>query len=180
MSLDLLLFRTSPYIGLPLSLLGWLGWLLLLAGFALLARKWRAYQKSWKGRRNIGLLLLLVFGLLLFVFQVRQSEVAVVTTFGNPTRPITDPGAYLKWPWPIQKVDLYDNRVQTTAVTGEETAPRPSSATRASAPGAVSFFQSELGRAWPGAGRRGGGLGGAAGPEDAGRARDGGAQADPR
>ncbi len=61
----------------------------------------------------IGLLLLLVFGLLLFVFQVRQSEVAVVTTFGNPTRPITDPGAYLKWPWPIQKVYKFDKRVQT-------------------------------------------------------------------
>ena len=60
----------------------------------------------------IGLLLIIVFGLLLFVFQVRQSEVAVVTTFGNPTRPITQPGAYLKWPWPIQKVWWFDQRVQ--------------------------------------------------------------------
>jgi modulator of FtsH protease HflC len=60
----------------------------------------------------IGLLLIVVFGLLLFVFQVRQSDVAVVTTFGNPTRPITDPGAYLKWPWPIQKVWTFDKRVQ--------------------------------------------------------------------
>jgi membrane protease subunit HflC len=60
----------------------------------------------------IGLLLIIVFGLLLFVFQVRQSEVAVVTTFGNPTRPITKPGAYLKWPWPIQKVWWFDQREQ--------------------------------------------------------------------
>ncbi len=60
----------------------------------------------------IGVLLIIVFGLLLFVFQVRQSEVAVVTTFGNPTRPITQPGAYLKWPWPIQKVWWFDQRVQ--------------------------------------------------------------------
>jgi len=60
----------------------------------------------------IGLLLIIVFGLLLFVFQVRQSQVAVVTTFGNPTRPITQPGAYLKWPWPIQKVWWFDRRVQ--------------------------------------------------------------------
>jgi membrane protease subunit HflC len=60
----------------------------------------------------IGLLLILVFGLLLFVFQVRQSEVAVVTTFGRPTRPITDPGAHLKWPWPIQRVYKFDQRVQ--------------------------------------------------------------------
>jgi modulator of FtsH protease HflC len=60
----------------------------------------------------IGLLLIVVFGLLLFVFQVRQSQVAVVTTFGNPTRPITQPGPYLKWPWPIQKVWWFDQRVQ--------------------------------------------------------------------
>ena len=60
----------------------------------------------------IGLLLIIVFGLLLFVFQVRQSEVAVVTTFGKPTRPITQPGPYLKWPWPIQKVWWFDQRVQ--------------------------------------------------------------------
>ncbi len=60
----------------------------------------------------IGLLLIIVFALLLFVFQVRQSEVAVVTTFGKPTRPITQPGAYLKWPWPIQKVWWFDQRVQ--------------------------------------------------------------------
>src|SRR5262245_43794570 len=60
----------------------------------------------------IGALLLLIVVLLLFCFQVRQSEVAVVTTFGNPTRPITDPGAYLKWPWPIQRVNKFDHRVQ--------------------------------------------------------------------
>ena len=43
---------------------------------------------------------------------MRQSEVAVVTTFGKPTRPITQPGPYLKWPWPIQKVWFFDQRVQ--------------------------------------------------------------------
>ena len=60
----------------------------------------------------IGILLIIIFGLLLFVFQVRTTEVAVVTTFGNPTRPITEPGPYLKWPWPIQKVWTFDKRVQ--------------------------------------------------------------------
>jgi modulator of FtsH protease HflC len=60
----------------------------------------------------IGLLLILIFGLWLFVFQVRTTEVAVVTTFGNPTRPLTEPGAYFKWPWPIQKVWSFDKRVQ--------------------------------------------------------------------
>ena len=60
----------------------------------------------------IGLLLILVFGLLLFTFQVRTTEVAVVTTFGDPTRPITEPNLYFKWPWPIQKVWTFDRRVQ--------------------------------------------------------------------
>jgi modulator of FtsH protease HflC len=60
----------------------------------------------------IGLLLILIFGLLLFTFQVRTTEVAVVTTFGNPTRPITAPNLYFKWPWPIQKVWWFDRRVQ--------------------------------------------------------------------
>jgi membrane protease subunit HflC len=60
----------------------------------------------------IGILLIVIFGLWLFVFQVRTTEVAVVTTFGKPTRPLTDPGAYLKWPWPIQKVWTFDKRVQ--------------------------------------------------------------------
>jgi membrane protease subunit HflC len=48
----------------------------------------------------------------LFVFQLRQSEVAVVTTFGKATRPIIEPGAHFKLPWPIQKVYKFDQRVQ--------------------------------------------------------------------
>jgi membrane protease subunit HflC len=60
----------------------------------------------------IGLLLILIFGLLLFTFQVRTTQVAVVTTFGKATRPITEPGFYWKAPWPIQKVWSFDRRVQ--------------------------------------------------------------------
>src|SRR5271170_2980408 len=61
----------------------------------------------------IGAVLVVIFALLLFVFQVRKSEIAVVTTFGKPgAQPITEPGAYFKWPWPIQKVYKFDNRVQ--------------------------------------------------------------------
>ena len=61
----------------------------------------------------IGAVLVLIFALLLFVFQVRQSETAVVATFGKPTSQNYDqPGAYFKWPWPIQKVYKYDQRVQ--------------------------------------------------------------------
>jgi len=60
----------------------------------------------------IGVLILVIFGFLLFTFQVRQSEVAVVTTFGNPVRLITEPGINAKWPRPIQRVYKFDQRTQ--------------------------------------------------------------------
>ena len=69
----------------------------------------------------IGSLLLALFLLLLFLFQVRQTEVAVVTTFGKATRPITEPGLYLKWPWPVQKVTKLDRRLQSFEGKFEET-----------------------------------------------------------
>ena len=60
----------------------------------------------------IGAVLVVIFALLLFVFQVRQSEVVVITTFGKPTRVLDQPGPYLKWPWPIQQVNRFDERIQ--------------------------------------------------------------------
>lgn len=60
----------------------------------------------------VGALLIIIFGLLLFLFQVRVSEVAVVTTFGKPARQITNAGLYAKAPWPIQKVHKLDKRIQ--------------------------------------------------------------------
>ena len=61
----------------------------------------------------VGAVLVVIFALLLFTFQVRQSEVALVLTFGKPSRaPITEPGLYFKWPWPIQRVYRFDGRVQ--------------------------------------------------------------------
>jgi modulator of FtsH protease HflC len=63
---------------------------------------------------TVGALLIVIFILLLFTFQVRQTEVALVTTFDRPsTNYITDPGFKLKWPTPIQKVYKFDKRVQT-------------------------------------------------------------------
>jgi modulator of FtsH protease HflC len=61
---------------------------------------------------TIGALLILIFALLLFMYQVRTTEVAVVTTFGRPTLDVTNAGAYFKWPWPVQKVYYFDKRVQ--------------------------------------------------------------------
>jgi len=60
----------------------------------------------------VGALLLVIFGLLLFVFQVRKSEVVVVTTFGKPTGVRTNAGPYFRWPPPIQLIHRFDQRVQ--------------------------------------------------------------------
>jgi modulator of FtsH protease HflC len=64
--------------------------------------------------------LIAIFSSLLFVFQVRKSEVAMVTTFGKPTRNVTEPGAYFKWPWPIQSVYKLDKRIQNFETSYEE------------------------------------------------------------
>jgi len=48
----------------------------------------------------ISLILAVIFGLLLFCFQVRQTEVALVTRFGKPVRTETEPGLKFKLPWP--------------------------------------------------------------------------------
>ena len=61
----------------------------------------------------IGSVLAVIFVLLLFTFQVRTTEVAVVTTFGKTSgKGITQPGFYGKAPWPIQRVYYFDKRVQ--------------------------------------------------------------------
>ena len=67
-------------------------------------------------KRNVliilsGILVAAIVALMLFVFQVRQSEIAVVTTFGKLTRAV-GPGPHLKWPWPVEKVYKIDERVQ--------------------------------------------------------------------
>jgi membrane protease subunit HflC len=59
-----------------------------------------------------GGLLLVIFVSMLFTFQVRQTEVAVVTTFGKYSRSITEPGFCLRLPWPIQRVHKFDRRLQ--------------------------------------------------------------------
>src|SRR5882724_5679166 len=61
---------------------------------------------------TIGVLIGVIVIFLLFTFQVRKSEVAVVTTFGKPTSQYTEPGLKGKLPWPIQRVYKFDQRVQ--------------------------------------------------------------------
>jgi len=46
------------------------------------------------------------------MFQVEETETAVVTQFGNPLRVIDEPGLVFKLPDPIQSVIRMDNRLQ--------------------------------------------------------------------
>jgi modulator of FtsH protease HflC len=57
--------------------------------------------------------LLVIFLCMLFTFQVRQTEVAVVTTFGRYSHSVTNAGFQWRLPWPVQKVYWFDNRLQT-------------------------------------------------------------------
>ncbi len=67
-------------------------------------------------------LVVAVLALYLVSFQVREIESALVTTFGRPTRQITEPGWYFKWPPPIQRVYKFDSRMMVfEADLGETT-----------------------------------------------------------
>ena len=70
-----------------------------------------------------GGVLLFVFAAILFAFQVRQTEVALVTTFGRHSESSTkaEPGLYFRLPWPIQKVYKFDNRIQNFERKFEQT-----------------------------------------------------------
>jgi membrane protease subunit HflC len=67
-------------------------------------------------------LIVAVMVLYLVSFQVREIESVLVTTFGKPTREITEPGWYFKWPAPIQRVHPFDSRMRVfEAELGETT-----------------------------------------------------------
>lgn len=59
-----------------------------------------------------GAVLGIIFLFMLFAFQVRETQVAVVTTFGKFARSIDEPGLKFRWPYPIQKIYKFDNRIR--------------------------------------------------------------------
>jgi len=66
----------------------------------------------------------LILALYLVVFQVRETQCALVTTFGKATQQtqITEPGWYFRWPAPIQRVYKFDSRMRVLeAELGETT-----------------------------------------------------------
>ena len=44
------------------------------------------------------------------LYQVRETETVIVTRFGDPVRPETEPGLKAKWPQPIEVVHRFDSR----------------------------------------------------------------------
>ncbi len=72
----------------------------------------------------VTILVALIIGVLvleLFSFQVRETETVVVTRFGEPKRPVTEPGWYWKWLPPVEKVHTFDSRLQVFEGVLEET-----------------------------------------------------------
>jgi membrane protease subunit HflC len=59
----------------------------------------------------VSTLILLILFSFMIGFQVRQNEQVVLTRFGSPTRVIKKPGLYAKWPYPIEKVNRFDARL---------------------------------------------------------------------
>jgi len=67
-------------------------------------------------------LVVAIMSLYLISFQVRETEFVLVTTFGKPTRQITEPGWRFKWPTPIERVHKFDSRMRVLeAELGETT-----------------------------------------------------------
>ena len=76
--------------------------------------------------RNIAIVCLVVVILAVLLlsfisFQVSETECALVMTFGEPTREITEPGWNWRWPAPIQTLVKYDARPRIYEGVMEET-----------------------------------------------------------
>ena len=65
-----------------------------------------------------------LFILLQVLFTVREGEAVVVTTFGKPVSALTNAGLYARYPWPVQRIYRFDNRVHTLEGAFEETLTR--------------------------------------------------------
>ncbi len=66
-------------------------------------------------------LLVALFLVYAFRFQVRFNEVAVRIRSGAATEVVRDPGVYFRWPPPIERVETFDARLKTTDLPESET-----------------------------------------------------------
>ena len=80
--------------------------------------------------KNVSILVFIVLIVLVLIlcsvsFQVRETESALVTRFGEVSRTIVDsPGFYWKWPRPIESVRKFDSRNRVLVGQMEETTTR--------------------------------------------------------
>ena len=65
-------------------------------------------------------LLILIFGSFMFTFQVRQDQVAFLSTGGKPSKPIETTGLKFKLPWPFQQLYKFDKRIHLETNDYEE------------------------------------------------------------
>lgn len=70
---------------------------------------------------TVGALIAALLILYLIAFQLGEYQRGVVTTFGKPTRSLSEPGLYWKLPWPFQKVYIFDGRLFVEESVFEET-----------------------------------------------------------
>lgn len=77
-------------------------------------------MKNFWGVASI-IVVVAVLGLAMCSFQVRQTETALVTRFGQPVRAITEPGFQFRWPVGIESVYKFDSRLQLFEGVLEET-----------------------------------------------------------
>lgn len=70
-------------------------------------------------RLMLALLLLSLISFKAFILPLPEGYKAVVAHFGAPDRILEEPGAHLKWPWPIDSFYLFDcrNRIYNTRFT---------------------------------------------------------------
>jgi modulator of FtsH protease HflC len=67
------------------------------------------------------IIIVIVLGLKFCFYQVRETESVLITRFGKPVAEKVDPGLYIKWPSPIEKVHRFDSRLQLFEGQMEET-----------------------------------------------------------
>lgn len=59
----------------------------------------------------LGLIVAVILLTAVFSFQLNQTDVAVITTFGRPAV-VEAPGLHFRWPFPFQKVYRFDKRIR--------------------------------------------------------------------
>ncbi|MFW6154200.1 MAG: SPFH domain-containing protein [Planctomycetota bacterium] len=71
-------------------------------------------------RIAVGLFIAAVLLMVMFSYQVRHNEKAVVATLGHLADDPVGPGLHWRWPWPIQSVTKYDCRLQRFSTPYEQ------------------------------------------------------------